>query len=145
MSGSAPFDLNRFVAAQQGVYASALAEIARGHKSGHWMWFIFPQLAGLGSSPTARRYAIPSLEEARAYLAHPELGPRLRACSAAAAELRGRTALDVFGHPDDLKLRSSMTLFELADPDDPVFGRVLDVLCGGQRDEVTLRLIGRAT
>lgn len=141
MSDPATFDLNRFVAAQRGVYESALAEIRRGRKAGHWMWFIFPQLAGLGSSPMARRYAIASHAEARAYLSHAELGPRLRACAAAAADLRGQTALQVFGHPDDLKLRSSMTLFELADPEDPVFGRALDALCGGERDDATLVLI----
>jgi len=145
MAASDPFDLNRFIEAQRGVYDSALAEIRRGRKAGHWMWFIFPQIAGLGASSTARHYAIGSLEEAQAYLRHQELGQRLRTCAAAAADLRGRTALEVFGHPDDLKLRSSMTLFELADVDDPVFGRVLDTLCGGERDEATLRVIGSLT
>jgi uncharacterized protein (DUF1810 family) len=144
MLSSPNFDLNRFIAAQRGVYESALAEIRRGRKAGHWMWFIFPQLAGLGSSPMARHYAISSLAEARAYLAHPELGQRLRACASAAAELRGQTASQVFGHPDDLKLRSSMTLFELADPQEQVFGRVLDALCGGRRDETTQELIASA-
>jgi len=145
MAGSSSFDLNRFIAAQRGVYDSALAEIRRGQKASHWMWFIFPQIAGLGRSPAARHYAIASLDEAQAYLAHAELGPRLRTCAAAAADLRGRTALQVFGSPDDLKLRSSMTLFEVADAEDPVFGRVLDTLCGGKRDEATLRLISLAT
>lgn len=138
------FDLNRFVLAQRGVYELALAEIRRGRKSHHWMWFIFPQIGGLGASPMARHYAIASLEEAQAYLTHPELGQRLRTCAAAAADLRGLTALQVFGHPDDLKLCSSMTLFELAHVQDPVFGRVLDRLCGGKRDEATLRLISSA-
>lgn len=144
MPGSSSIDANKFIVAQSGVYEAALAEIRRGRKTGHWMWFIFPQLAGLGSSPTARHYAIASLEEARAYLAHPQLGSRLRTCAAAAADLRGRTALEVFGHPDDLKLRSSMTLFEEAAPHDVIFGRVLDVLCGGKRDEATLHLLGSA-
>ena len=127
------------------MYESALAEIRRGRKSGHWMWFVFPQLAGLGFSPMARHYAIASLAEARAYLAHPELGSRLRECAGVVAGLRGETALHVFGHPDDLKLRSSMTLFELTDPHDPVFGQALNVLCGGKRDDETLRLIDSAT
>jgi uncharacterized protein (DUF1810 family) len=144
MSGASTFDLSRFIDAQSGVYGSALAEITRGRKAGHWMWFIFPQIAGLGSSPMARHYAIESLAEAQAYLAHPDLGSRLRNCAAAAANLRGRSALQVFGHPDDLKVRSSMTLFEVADPLDPVFARVLDGLCGGKRDDATLRLIGAA-
>ncbi len=143
MPDASTFDLNRFVAAQNGVYDDAVAEIARGRKVGHWMWFIFPQIAGLGSSPMARRYAIESLEEAQAYLAHAVLGPRLRAC-AAAADLRGRTALQVFGHPDDLKFRSSMTLFEIADREDPIFGRALEALCGGARDEATLKAIKAA-
>lgn len=135
-------DLQRFVDAQRDVYATALAEIRRGRKTGHWMWFIFPQLDGLGLSPTARLYAIASLGEARAYLADPLLGPRLGACAAAVAALHGRTAREVFGSPDDLKLRSSLTLFEAADPCDPVFGEALEALCGGERDPATLRLLG---
>lgn len=144
MSAPSTFDLSRFIAAQRDGYESALAEIRRGRKTGHWIWFIFPQLAGLGSSPTARHYAIASLAEARAYLAHPDLGLRLRTCAAAAADLHGQTALQVFGHPDHLKLRSSMTLFELAGPQETVFGQVLDTLCAGVRDEVTLQLINAA-
>lgn len=133
--------LQRFVDAQAGVYDQALAEIRRGRKTSHWMWFIFPQLAGLGSSPTARFYAIASLEEARAYAAHPVLGPRLRACAEAVAALAGRSAREVFGRPDDLKLRSSLTLFEAADPASDVYGRALDAVCEGRRDEATLQML----
>ena len=134
-----PHDLDRFVQAQRDVYEAALGEIRRGRKTSHWMWFVFPQLRGLGSSPAAQHYGVASLEEARAYLAHPVLGPRLRACAEAVAGLAGRTAADVFGSPDDLKLGSSLTLFERADPDEPAFGRALDVLCAGRRDPATLR------
>jgi len=133
-----PFDLDRFVQAQAATYDRALEEIRRGRKTSHWMWFIFPQLAGLGGSAMAQRYAIGSLAEAWAYLAHPVLGPRLRQCAAAVAELRGRTAREVFGSPDDLKLRSSLTLFAAAAPGESAFGRALDALCGGERDAVTL-------
>ena len=135
-------DLQRFLDAQAGVYETALAEIRHGHKTTHWMWFIFPQLAGLGSSPTARFYAIASVEEARAYLAHPVLGSRLRECAQAVARLAGRSAREVFGRPDDLKLRSSLTLFEVADPSGTVFAEALDAVCGGERDEATLRKLG---
>ena len=136
-----PFDLQRFVAAQAGVYDQALAEVRRGRKTSHWMWFVFPQLAGLGSSPMAQRYAIASLEEARAYLGHPVLGPCLREIAEAAAGLVGQTAREVFGAPDDMKLRSCLTLFEAAAPDEPVFGDTLNALCGGERDGVTLRRV----
>ena len=136
-----PHDLARFVQAQEGSYAQALAEVRRGRKASHWMWFVFPQLAGLGSSPTAQHYAVSGLDEARAYLAHPLLGPRLREISGAAAELTGRTAREVFGSPDDLKLASSLTLFEAAAPGEPVFARALDALCGGRRDGRTLELL----
>ena len=124
--------------AQAGLYPQALAEIRRGQKTGHWMWFVFPQLAGLGSSATAQRYAITSIGEARAYLAHPLLGARLRECSAAVVELTGLTAQEVFGDPDDLKLRSSLTLFEAASGGEAVFGDAPGSLCGGTRDERTL-------
>ncbi len=134
-----PYELERFVYAQHGVYDVALSEIRCGRKSSHWMWFVFPQLAGLGDSPTARRYAIGSRDEARAYSTHPLLGSRLRACTEAVAALQGRTAEEVFGYPDDLKLRSSLTLFEAVDAGEPVFGRALDVLCGGVRDALTLQ------
>src|SRR5579871_880297 len=106
-----PHNLARFIAAQHGVYVRVLAELAAGRKESHWMWFVFPQLAGLGSSPTARHYAIASLAEARAYLAHPLLGARLRECTALVIGLEGTTAQAVFGYPDDIKFRSCMTLF----------------------------------
>jgi uncharacterized protein (DUF1810 family) len=109
-----PFDLQRFVAAQQPVYAEVLAELAGGHKRSHWMWFVFPQLAGLGTSGMSRRYALHSLAEARAYLDHRLLGARLEECTRSVNALRGRSALEVFGAIDELKFRSSMTLFELA-------------------------------
>jgi uncharacterized protein (DUF1810 family) len=108
---SDPHILARFVVAQDPVFAQACAELAAGHKHSHWMWFIFPQLRGLGSSPTAERYAIASLDEARAYLAHPILGERLRSCTQLVNNLEGRTAQEIFGYPDYLKFRSSMTLF----------------------------------
>ena len=136
--GGDPFDLARFVRAQEGSYVQALAEVRQGRKTSHWMWFVFPQLAGLGSSATAQHYAIAGLDEARAYLAHPVLGPRLREVARAAADLAGRTAREVFGSPDDLKLRSSLTLFEAAAAHEPVFARALDALCGCERDGRTL-------
>jgi uncharacterized protein (DUF1810 family) len=138
-----PFRLDRFLAAQDagGTYDRALAELRRGSKSTHWMWFVFPQLAGLGRSPTARRYAITSLDEARAYLQHPVLGPRLLECTAAVAEQpdqSARTAEQIFGAIDAIKLRSSMTLFSLADPRQALFSAVLDRYFGGELDEATL-------
>ncbi|HEV8218781.1 MAG TPA: DUF1810 domain-containing protein [Streptosporangiaceae bacterium] len=136
-----PYDLSRFTAAQDAgrTYQQATAELRRGRKTGHWMWFVFPQIAGLGHSPTAQRYAISSLGEARAYLAHPVLGPRLAECAALAAKagLDGRTAEQVFGPVDALKLRSSMTLFHRADPAQPVFGQVLSQFFGGTADPAT--------
>ncbi|MEO2089819.1 MAG: DUF1810 domain-containing protein [Gemmataceae bacterium] len=137
-----PFDLDRFVQAQADDYPTALAEIAAGRKVSHWMWYIFPQLAGLGTSHLAMRYAIRSLAEARAYLAHPLLGPRLVACAEAAVAVEGRTANDIFGFPDDLKLRSSATLFAAASPPGSVFERVLAKFYRGERDERTLELLG---
>jgi uncharacterized protein (DUF1810 family) len=133
--------LDRFVSAQDGVYPDALAEIRAARKRTHWMWFVFPQFAGLGSSSTAQRYAIASLDEARAYLAHPVLGPRLRECVAALLAVEGRSAADIFGFPDDLKLRSSMTLFAEAADDPAAFEAVLDRYYDGP-DERTLELIG---
>lgn len=137
MGHSDLFNLNRFTAAQQSRFADVQAELAAGHKQSHWMWFIFPQIDGLGRSPTAEFYAIKSLEEARAYLAHPVLGPRLLACAAAMLRHCDKTAHAVLGSPDDAKLCSSMTLFELADPDQPVFGQVLDAFFSGVRDILT--------
>ena len=142
MASGDPYDLDRFVRAQEGTYTQALAEVRRGRKASHWMWFVFPQVAGLGSSPTAQRYALSGLDEARAYLAHPVLGERLREIAGAAAALEGRTAREVFGSPDDLKLASSLTLFEAAASGEPVFARALDALCGGGRDPRTLAAIG---
>ena len=134
-------DLERFVQAQdQGTYDRALAELRAGHKTSHWMWFVFPQIAGLGRSPTAQRYAIESLDEARAYLDHPVLGPRLRECAAALTEHGGSTAEDILGGIDAMKLRSSMTLFALAAPGEELFDRVLEQYFGGDPDEATLRL-----
>jgi uncharacterized protein (DUF1810 family) len=137
------FDLRRFVRAQDegGTYAQALAELRRGRKVSHWMWFVFPQLAGLGRSGTARFYAIRSLDEAEAYLAHPVLGERLRESSGVVAGLRGRTAEDIFGGIDAVKLRSSMTLFARAAPGERVFTDVLDRYFGGEPDSVTERLL----
>jgi uncharacterized protein (DUF1810 family) len=136
-----PDPLSRFVEAQAGVYDGVLAELRRGHKTGHWMWFVFPQIAGLGRSPTARFYAIADLAEARAYLAHPVLGPRLVEAVEAINALPGRDAHAVFGSPDDLKLRSSLTLFQAADPGEPSFQRALDKYFGGRADPLTLEMI----
>lgn len=129
-----PNPLGRFVEAQTATYDGALAELRRGQKTGHWMWFVFPQIAGLGRSPTARFYAIADLDEARAYLAHPVLGPRLVEAVEAINALPGRDAHAVFGAPDDLKLRSCLTLFHVADPDEPAFRRALDKYFGGMVD-----------
>ncbi len=118
-------DLERFLTAQEGVHDTAVAELRAGRKRTHWMWFVFPQIAGLGSSPTARRYAIRDLAEARDYLAHPVLGPRLRAASQAVLAVEGRSAEEILGYPDDLKLRSSMTLFARAADDPALFEAVL--------------------
>lgn len=137
------FDLDRFVAAQEASHEHALAEIRRGRKRSHWMWFVFPQLAGLGRSPTAQAYAIRSLDEARAFLAHPLLGPRLHACVEALQDLEQGTAESVFGDVDAMKLRSSLTLFEAASGE-RLFGAALDRWFDGRRDDATLRLLGRA-
>jgi uncharacterized protein (DUF1810 family) len=134
-------DLERFVSAQEGVMDGVRAELRRGRKASHWMWFVFPQVAGLGSSSTAQHYAISGLDEARAYLAHPVLGPRLVECAALAAAVERGSAQQVFGYPDDLKLRSSMTLFARAAPDEPVFGAVLDRYFDGEPDPRTLQLL----
>jgi uncharacterized protein (DUF1810 family) len=138
-----PYELQRFVAAQDqaGTYAAAVQELRAGRKRSHWMWFVFPQVAGLGQSPTSRRYAISSLDEARAYLAHPVLGARLRECAGILSELEGHTAQEVFGGIDAIKLRSSMTLFARADPDRLEFRRVLDGYFGGDPDPATERLL----
>jgi uncharacterized protein (DUF1810 family) len=136
-----PFNLRRFTSAQEGVYAQALAEIRCGEKQTHWMWFIFPQIQGLGSSSTSRHYAITSLREARDYLEHPILGPRLRECSEAVLAVEGRSVSEIFGYPDDLKLKSSMTLFASAAQPGSVFERVLEKYFGAARDDRTLELL----
>jgi uncharacterized protein (DUF1810 family) len=145
-----PDRLSRFVEAQEGVYERALQELRRGRKATHWMWFVFPQLAGLGHSEMARRYGISSLEEAQAYLRHPVLGPRLRECTAAACGVEGRSAYGIFGSPDDLKFRSSMTLFLRAGAGagegegDGCFREALDRFFAGGEDPLTLSLLGLA-
>lgn len=132
------YDLQRFLDAQQSTYASVLVELRSGRKTGHWMWFIFPQLAGLGRSATAQHYAIGSLDEAHAYLAHPTLGPRLRQCVQSLPH--DSNAVDVLGDVDAMKLWSSLTLFEAADGGD-MFSAALERWFGGVRDEVTLKLL----
>ncbi|KIF83148.1 DUF1810 domain-containing protein [Noviherbaspirillum autotrophicum] len=132
------YHLQRFVDAQQPVYATVCAELRAGRKRSHWMWFIFPQIAGLGHSAMAQRFALSSLEEARAYLAHPLLGARLRECSGIVASLEERSAEDIFGYPDDLKFRSSMTLFAQADDGASVFDACLRKYFGGEPDRATL-------
>jgi uncharacterized protein (DUF1810 family) len=135
-----PFDLERFLQAQdRGTYEQALSELRAGAKRGHWMWFVFPQVAGLGRSATAQQYAISGLPEAQAYLDHPVLGPRLVECAQALLELDTADAVRVFGPVDAVKLRSSMTLFERAEPEAAVFGQVLDRFFGGERDPETTR------
>jgi uncharacterized protein (DUF1810 family) len=136
-----PFDLKRFVKAQEGVYERALAELRRGSKESHWMWFIFPQFEGLGHSSTSKHYAVKCVAEAKAYLQHPRLGQRLRECCEALLKLKGASAADVFGYPDDLKLRSSATLFAGFSDSDSVFARVLEQYFGGQPDPLTLELL----
>jgi len=141
---SDPYGLERFVSAQNGAgtYAAAVDELRAGRKRSHWMWFVFPQVAGLGQSSMSRTYAISSLDEARAYLAHPILGPRLTECARILAEIDGLTAQDIFGGIDAIKLRSSMTLFAYADSANPIFGQVLETYFGGVPDEATERLLG---
>ena len=139
-------DLERFVAAQDagGAYDRAVAELRRGRKTGHWMWFVFPQVAGLGRSEMSRRFAISSLDEAQAYLRHLVLGPRLAECARLVAGVQGRSADQIFGGIDAQKLRSSMTLFLRAAPDEPVFGEVLTQYFDGRPDTATDQLL-RAT
>ena len=136
-----PHDLQRFVDAQDAVYADVVAELRRGRKASHWMWFVFPQLRELGRSATARRYGIASAEEALAYWRHPRLGPRLLECVELLLAVPGRSALQILGAPDDLKLRSSLTLFERVAPEQPAFARALDRFYGGARDPRTLELL----
>jgi uncharacterized protein (DUF1810 family) len=136
------YDLDRFLLAQSDVYDGVLVELRRGRKTSHWMWFVFPQMAGLGHSSTARRFAISSLDEAREYLAHPILGSRLRECAGLVSATGGRTAEQIFGEIDALKLRSSMTLFCRAAPDETVFRQVLERYYGGIADAATDARLG---
>jgi len=137
-------DLDRFLNAQEGSYETALDELQSGHKRSHWIWFIFPQIAGLGRSPTAQHYAIRSLDEAQAYLAHPILGARLHECIKALQLLPPTSAEEVFGSLDAMKVRSSLTLFAEADPGDAIVAAALDRWFDGRRDDTTLELLGRA-
>ena len=139
------FDLGRFVDAQADAYDSAIEELRRGRKTGHWIWFVFPQIRGLGRSPTSQHYAIASLDEARAYLAHPVLGPRLRESAAALLSAGGRSAAGIFGDLDATKVRSSMTLFHRAAPDEPLFATVLAELYGGVADPATDGILERTS
>jgi len=136
-------DLSRFTDAQRSTYSDAFSEIKNARKRSHWMWFIFPQIAGLGFSETSTYYAIKNLKEAKAYLEHPVLGGRLIEISEALVKLSGNDATEIFGSPDDLKLKSSMTLFEAVPGADPVFRSVLDKFFGGEGDSKTLQLLGK--
>ena len=139
-----PFDLRRFVDAQDRVYDTVLAELRNGAKRSHWIWFVFPQLRGLGHSPTAKRFGISSLDEARVYLAHPVLGPRLRECTRLVAAIDGRSVDQIFGWPDNLKVRSSMTLFARATDDNAEFRAVLDKFYNGDDDPATVERLSTA-
>ena len=134
-------DLDRFVRAQETNYTQALSELRGGRKRTHWMWYVFPQLEGLGSSPTAVLYAISGLDEAESYLAHPVLGPRLVECAEAVLQHATLSASEMLGYPDDMKLRSSATLFARVSPAGSVFQRILDTFFDGQPDQTTLRLL----
>src|SRR4030095_936535 len=140
-----PYDLQRFVRAQEHDYKEAMSEIRSGRKRSVWMWYIFPQFDGLGVSPTSKQYAVKSVAEARAFLAHPLLGPRLRECAAAAGRIEGLSAADIFGVPDDMKLRSCATLFASVSPAGSVFPRFIDMYLHSEPDAWTLRLIAEAS
>lgn len=140
-SSKDPFNLERFLTAQSETYATAFSELKSGQKRSHWMWFIFPQIDGLGFSPTTKYYAIKSLEEARAYLKHPILGKRLIECAETVLGIEGRNASDIFGFPDDLKFRSSMTLFSLVSEPNSVFSRNLQKYFNGEGDPRTLQIL----
>jgi uncharacterized protein (DUF1810 family) len=137
------FQLQRFVDAQLSVYAAVLSELRAGRKRNHWMWFVFPQVSGLGHSVTSQTFAVSSLAEAAAYLAHPTLGPRLRECAALVAAVEGRSINEIFGSPDDLKFHSSMTLFAQAAPREPIFAACLQKYFGGEPDPQTLARLSR--
>ena len=134
-------NLNRFTKAQEGIYDTALFELRNGHKQSHWMWFIFPQIDGLGKSYTAHYYAIKNKQEAQLYLNHPILGARLLECSKAVLKIKGRTVADIFGYPDDIKFKSSMTLFAAVASPDSVFEQALDMFYSGAKDGRTLELM----
>ena len=136
------FDLERFVAAQVPVYERVRTELAAGAKASHWMWFIFPQLRGLGRSAMAEHFGLAGRAEAKAYLAHPLLGARLRDCTRLVLDVTTKTALEIFGAPDDLKFHSSMTLFATVAPEEELFSRALDRYFGGQRDSATENILG---
>jgi uncharacterized protein (DUF1810 family) len=136
-----PYDLQRFVDAQNPVYSQVCAELRAGQKESHWMWFVFPQLRGLGHTHMATKFGISSREEAEAYLAHPILGPRLRECTRLVNSVDGRSIEEVFGYPDDLKFRSSMTLFAAVASDKEVFRQALQKYFGGEPDRLTLKLL----
>lgn len=144
MNAADQYDLRRFVDAQELVYDTVLEELRNGRKRSHWIWFVFPQLQGLGHSPTAVRFGISSLDEARAYLAHPVLGPRLRECARLIGVIEGRSVDDIFGWPDNLKVRSSMTLFTRATDDNAEFRAVLDKFYNGEDDPATVELLSTA-
>ena len=135
------YQLQRFVVAQEGIYEQALVELKREKKRTHWIWYVFPQLDGLGSSPTARFYVIKSIDEAKAYLLHPVLGPRLIECAEALLAIQGKTATEILGFPDDLKLRSSATLFSTVSEPDSVFSRIIDQYFHCNPDQKTLDLL----
>jgi uncharacterized protein (DUF1810 family) len=141
MSASDQHELSRFVEAQRSTYERALAEVRSGRKTSHWMWYVFPQLAGLGRSATSVRYAIRNVDEANAYLEHPLLGPRLIECADAVLEIDGRSAYEIFGSPDDLKLHSCATLFARVSAPGSVFSRLLVKYFGEREDEETVRLL----
>ncbi len=143
-SSGDPYDLDRFVRAQESDYEQALSEIRSGRKRTHWMWYVFPQIDGLAFSSTSKHYAIKSVGEAKAYLDHPILGPRLLECAEAVLRVEGRSAREIFGSPDDLKLRSCATLFACVSPPGSVFDRLLGKYYGGGRDGKTLQLLGIA-
>ena len=137
------YNLHRFLDAQERVYDTVLNELRAGRKSSHWIWFIFPQISGLGHSAMAQQFAITSLDEAKAYLQHPALGPRLRACTQLVLDVNGRSAQEIFGYPDNLKFRSCMTLFLTAATDDTLFKDALLKYFGGKPDQLTLDLLAQ--
>lgn len=136
-----PYNLNRFVEAQRAVYDGVIAELNLGKKTGHWIWFIFPQIAGLGESSMARRYSLSSIQEARAYNAHPVLGPRLAECTRIVLATKDRSVEQIFGELDALKFRSCMTLFSIADPDNEIFQKAVDRCFEGLPDTLTLKVL----